>query len=107
MKASLGQIVLLKLSEGMVDAINRRRTTSTSIAERIANRVWPLGAQAHIGNTVKTGEVYPMVVSRLWDDSMINGQVLLDGNDTYWATSVHLGENDGDYQFRETDSNRY
>ena len=109
MEITLGRIVLYKLSSDDAAQINRRRTTGASIAERIKNnnlpipeprlggepqevrQKWPLGAQAHIGNSVQPGEFYPMLVTRVWSPGSVNGQVFLDGNDTLWATSVTEG----------------
>jgi hypothetical protein len=92
MDISVGRIVLYQLSDDDAVQINRRRTTGTSIAERIKEKLWPLGAQAHIGNTVSAGESYPMLVARVWSPGYVNGQVFLDGNDVFWATSVTEGE---------------
>ena len=42
--------------------------------------------------------MYPLVITRVWGDqegSAVNGQVLLDGNDTFWATSRNEGEGPG------------
>jgi len=58
-------------------------------------RAWPEGAQGHIGNTVKEGDVFPMMIVAVWGQeftSLVNGQVFLDGNDVYWALSVSCGE---------------
>jgi len=95
MKITTGRTVLYVLNEADVDAINRRRTSGASIAERIKEEKWPLGAQAHIGNTVQVGDICPAVAIRVWGDGEnppVNFQVLLDGNDTYWATSRHEDE---------------
>jgi len=109
MEIPLGRIVLYKLSSDDAAQINRRRTTGASIAERIKNnnlptqesrlggdvldvpQKWPLGAQAHIGNSVTAGDVFPMLVTRVWSQGYVNGQVFLDGNDSLWATSVTEG----------------
>lgn len=108
MTPTIGRIVLYTLTEDDAVQINRRRTTGPEIAERIKNNslphremqlhleeplpaTWPIGAQAHIGNTVEAGEVYPMIVTRVWSDTCVNGQVFLDGNDTLWATSALEG----------------
>lgn len=102
MEITVGRTVLYKLSERDVVEINRRRTTPYSIAERIKVLAWPLGAQAHIGNIVVEGDTYPMVVVRKWggaDSDMVNGQVLLDGNDVLWVTSVHQGDTNGAWQW--------
>lgn len=47
------------------------------------------------GNQVYAGQTFPMIITRVWSDTMVNGQILLDGNDSHWATSVNLGEGDG------------
>lgn len=52
------------------------------------------------GNRAEAGQVYPMVIVRVWGDTpdaAVNGQVLLDGPDTYWATSRHLGAEPGTF----------
>ncbi len=87
-KPSLGRIVLYRLTPGDAEKINRRRTTGGAIAERIAGETWPDGAQAHIGNTVNAGDEFPATVVRVWDQDNVNLQVLLDGNDVYWATTI-------------------
>jgi len=97
MKPTVGRILLYKLTAGDADQINRRRTSSPEIAKRIERNTpessaWPIGAQAHIGNQVDEGEVYPMIVTRVWSDTCVNGQVILDGNDCLWATSATEGD---------------
>ena len=90
MKPSVGRTVHYMLSENDAEQINRRRTDGASIAARIAQNAWPLGAQAHIGSHAEAGQVFPMVIVRVWGDdpvSAVNGQVFLDGNDVFWATS--------------------
>lgn len=55
-----------------------------------------------IGNFVEAGQVYPMLIVRCWgatEESSVNGQVFLDGNDTHWVTSV--GQGDGLRQWHE------
>ena len=103
---TIGRTVLYTLNEQDATEINRRRTTSGSIAERMKYgddpqlKAWPAGAQAHIGNDVSAGQVYPMVICRTWGttpESAVNGQVLLDGNDTFWATSRICGEQQGNW----------
>lgn len=50
------------------------------------------------GNGVMVGEQYPMIVVREWSaetyppNGAVNGQVILDGNDTLWVTSVQPAE---------------
>jgi hypothetical protein len=106
MLPTIGRIVLYVLTEEDVKQINHRRTSGSAIADRIKNNgaylneltnipeTWPLGAQAHIGNYASSGEQYPCVVVRVWLDEFgpglpgINGQVLMDGSDQFWVTSV-------------------
>lgn len=90
MRATIGRTVQYTLSQADADAINRRRTTGQSIADRIKNALWPVGAQAHIGNEVGEGDIFPAIVVREWAPQrpeMLNLQVLLDGCDVFWATS--------------------
>lgn len=103
---TLGRIVHYRLSVEDAAQINRRRTTGKAIADRMKSKLvnpqggqdvaaWPAGAQAHIGNDAREGDVHPMIITKTWGDtptSAVNGQVLLDGNDVLWATSVCVGE---------------
>jgi hypothetical protein len=98
-----GRIVYYVLNEEDATQINRRRTTAHSIAERISAKigtviapgtdtphdfsVWPVGAQAHIGNDVVAGQIVPAMVVAVWGDVCVNLKAMLDGTDTYWATS--------------------
>jgi hypothetical protein len=90
---TIGRAVLYRLSSIDVEQINRRRTTGKSIADRIKMGGWPIGAQAHIGNEVHTGEVYPMIVTYVCGAGLdeLNGQVFLDGNDVLWVTGIGKG----------------
>lgn len=85
-KLFIGSLVIYLLNADDAATINRRRTSSASIVERIRNDLWPTGAQAHIGNEVREGQEVPAIVVAVWPDTC-NLQCLLDGNDTYWATS--------------------
>lgn len=84
-----GRIVAYKLTQFDADAINKRRTDlhTSDLAQQ------DTGAQCHIGNGVTAGDVYPLVITRVWSTmpgGAVNGQVLLDGNDTLWVTSRTL-----------------
>ena len=97
----IGRIVSYKLGEQNVIEIERRRVdarASTISADKT-------GAQVHVGNPVSTGDVFPMLITRVWDpkpteESVVQGQVFLDGNDVLWVTSARQG--DGEYQWHET-----
>lgn len=104
MVPTIGRIVHYRLKESDVEQIMRRRTSGVKITERAkANPPeWPAGAQAHIGNTVNVGDSYPMMIVRVWgntEEAAVNGQVFLDGCDVFWATSVSVGENDGQWSW--------
>ena len=99
MTPTIGRIVIYKLSEQDAAEINRRRTNSHNIAERIKEGKWSIGAQAHIGNEVYAGDQFPMIVIRVWSDTCVNGQVLLDGTDQLWKTSPLLGDGGGQWNW--------
>ncbi len=88
----LGGVVLYTLTDTDASAINRRRTDGSTIAVGMKAGVWPLGAQAHIGSEVSQGDVFPLIVTRVWpaatSGGSVNGQVVLDGTDCLWVTSV-------------------
>ena len=89
---TIGRIVHYTLHEQEADAINRRREHARTHIDD--HRVNANGVQLHVGNRVDAGDVFPMVITRVWGDtptSAVNGQVLLDGNDLYWVTSVSVG----------------
>ena len=96
----LGGIVYYRLTEEDVVQITRRRTTSESIRERLKIRSveegvpWPVGAQAHIGNAVRVGQVFPMLIVRVGDGlaKMVSGQVFLDGTDVLWVQDIYQGK---------------
>jgi hypothetical protein len=95
---TIGRIVHYTLSQQDAEQVNRRRSDSQShIAEHRDNSN---GVQIHFGNSVSTGDVYPLIITRVWGstpESAVNGQVLLDGNDSLWVTSVVEGDAAGQY----------
>lgn len=111
MKPSVGRIVHYILSADDATAINRRRTTRSSIAERIEMLVrttsdykltgWPIGAQAHIGNEAHEGDVVAMLIVRVWSDVTVNGQAFLDGNDVLWVGSSTEGTEPRNWKWPE------
>lgn len=101
---TIGRIVHYRLSADDADQINRRRTSGSEIAKRITAipQEWPLGAQAHIGNKAEEGQTFPAIIVRTWGEtehSAVQLQVFLDGNDTFWATSVIVGEGPRTYSW--------
>ena len=90
-----GRIVYFVFDEQSAAEVNRRRTTSASIAERNGKPpypLWPAGAQAHIGNEVSAGDICPAMVLKVWgqESGCSNLKVMLDGSDDFWATSVNF-----------------
>lgn len=72
---TVGRIVHYRLSEQDAQQITDRRRDA-----------------GVFGNPVPAGDTYPMVIVRVWSTTLVNGQVLLDGPDTLWVTSVTLGD---------------
>lgn len=91
MQVTIGRIVHYTLSEQDAEQINRRRDDQREHAHRTRGAD-ETGFQAHVGNHAAAGVVYPAVVVRFFGGAGVNLQVLLDGNDTYWATSRVEGE---------------
>ena len=86
MNPTIGRIVHYTLDAGDVQLVSETRRSTAGV----------IGAPR--GNSVSVGDVYPMLITRVWDggkpnpDAMVNGQVFLDGNDSLWVTSVKVGE---------------
>lgn len=82
-----GRTVLYRLTEDDARQITRRRTDS-----------------GVTGNFVSEGDRYPAVVVRIFAGNpadVCNLKVLLDGDDTYWATSRHEGTEPGTWAWPE------
>ncbi|MFF9215638.1 hypothetical protein [Streptomyces viridosporus] len=99
MQPSIGRIVHYRLSEHDATDINRRRKDfheNGSADDRT-------GVVGHVGNHAAEGDVFPAVVVRVWNESTVtcNLQVLLDGTDTYWATSREEGTDAGRWAWPE------
>jgi len=83
-KPTVSRIVHYWLTQQDADRINKRRQDAIEAGRsRIGD-----GAQVHVGNEVREGDQFPMIIVKVWDNGLVNGQVFLDGADTYWATSV-------------------
>jgi hypothetical protein len=91
-RPTIGRIVLYTLTASDAGATNKRCADARLHQQEQGPEV--TGAIVHTGNEVSEGDVYPMVITRVWGDtpaSSVNGQVFLDGNDLLWVTSVALG----------------
>ena len=77
MGPTIGRIVHYTLTENDAEMIRGQRESS-----------------GMFGNPVEAGQVYPAVVVRVFSEgsSSANLSVLLDGRDTYWATSRCEGD---------------
>lgn len=93
---SIGRVLHYTLSAQVAEQINRRRQhASEHRQDHIDNAN---GVQIHVGNQVKEGDVFPLIVTKVWGPdptSAFNGQLLLDGNDLFWVTSTNIGEGVG------------
>ncbi|MFF7452089.1 MULTISPECIES: hypothetical protein [unclassified Streptomyces] len=95
MKPSIGRIVHYTLNQQDADEINRRRADFAAHVKSGALRDDGTGYVAHVGNQAREGDVYPAMIARVFGEtpeSAVNLQVVLDGNDTLWATSRTVGE---------------
>jgi hypothetical protein len=84
---TIGRIVHYTLTDHDVAQIAARRTGA---------------GDKSIGNTVTAGDVFPLMITRVWgptEESAVNGQVFLDGDDVLWVTSRQQG--DGPSTWRE------
>lgn len=107
--ATIGALVLYTLSDGDAAAINTRRVDFQAFQRRHAHpheagQPGATGHQAHVGNTAYAGQVFPAhVVAVFPGGTEVNGvcnlHVLLDGNDSYWATSRVEGETPGTWSW--------
>jgi hypothetical protein len=75
-------MVLYTLSEADAAKINARRD-----------------ADRNSGNRVEAGQDCAAIVVAAWGNSSANLQVLLDGTDTYWATSRSEGDEQGHWHW--------
>lgn len=102
---SVGRIVHYRLADMDVEQINKHRAGARNLnAAGVTLASQELGAQIHQGNDARIGDVYPMVIVRTWGntaESCVNGQVLLDGNDTLWVTSRSNGSGEGRWTWPE------
>lgn len=95
---SVGRIVHYQMSEHDVTQIEKRRADARASQISGTNS----GAQVHVGNPTRSGLVYPLLITRIFDlepneESVVNGQVFLDGNDVLWVSSARQGHDDGQW----------
>lgn len=76
---TLGRIVLYTLDEKDAQQINQRRPT--------------IGITKEVDAVA--GDVFPMMITRVVEKEYVNGQVFLDGVDTFHAKKVNEGTKPG------------
>jgi hypothetical protein len=95
---STGRIVHYTLTEADADSINGFRKDSRNAQQSPAGVAKiPTGYQDHVGNEVDGGDVVALIVTRAFPKNLVNGQLILDGNDTLWVTSVPEGDGRGQW----------
>lgn len=98
-KPEIGSTVIYKLTINDAAAINKRRQDFAHSNYKELKT----GLQAHFGNSAYEGEEVPLIIVKVWnpsglpDELSVNGQVILDGSDTLWVTSVHQGYEPGQF----------
>lgn len=91
---TVGRIVLYTLTKWDTDQIRFRRQQS-----RVSPADAPPGVAQFSGNDPHEGECVPLIIARVWPGEFpandggpaqdgVNGQAILDGNDTHWVTSA-------------------
>lgn len=91
MKPTKGRIVHYKLSSADIAAIDAKHRVSEDVA-----------SYAH-GNPTSIGDVLPAIVVAVFPDEFgtgipgVNLQVMLDGPETFWATSRREGNEAGQW----------
>lgn len=91
-KPTIGRQVHYSLTERDAEQINRRRDDWAHFRANVVN-LPEQGYQAHVGNKVERGQVFPATIVRVSNSSdHVNLRVLLDGTDDLWATSVQIGD---------------
>lgn len=83
---TVGRTVHYVLSENNAATINKRRADAAANQRSITEQ--NTGFVVHTGNRAEAGQVLPLIITRVWSEGCVNGQLLLDGNDTLWLTSV-------------------
>lgn len=99
--AFIGLMVLYRLTEEEALATNKRREDARQNLDKM--REERPGFQAHVGNQVSEGERVPMILTKVKNEFNpnyhgVNGQVLLDGTDSLWVTSVEEGDQPGEWE---------
>ena len=98
---TIGRIVHYTLTDEQAKQVNKRRTDAH--ASGLHNNT--AGLSVHFGNSVAGGDVFPLLITRVWgpsETSAVNGQVFLDGNDPLWVMSTSVGDGPGRFTWPNT-----
>lgn len=96
---TLGRIVHFTMNDQIAQIINAARKkahadlrakTSDRMAEPVRN-----------GNEATEGQRVAMMIVAIHSETLVNGQLMLDGNDSHWVTSVAQGEGAGCWSWPE------
>lgn len=102
---NIGRIVHYTLTYADAERINKRRLDAQRSMHD--HRETSNGVAVHVGNPVTEGDVFPMMITKVWGpkepSAWVNGQVFLDGNDTLWVTSVGVGDGFGTFAWPSRD----
>jgi hypothetical protein len=89
----IGQVVHYRLSQQDVQEIEKWRQ-STSKA---------LGSESLPQEDVRTGQVYPAIITRMYGGSMtspeVSLKVFLEGPHDFWTTARSMGQGEGKFEF--------
>jgi hypothetical protein len=105
MKPAPGAHVTYTLTSHDAQAINQRRLDANAFRRSLAHPIEQgdrgrTGHVLHEGNSASEGQVFPaFIVAVFGSGTTANLHVLLDGNDTYWATSRQQGDDPGQWQW--------
>lgn len=92
---TIGRIVHYRLTKEDAERTNQRRIDAVVNAERM--RTERPGFQAHVGKLLRGGDVVPMMIVAAQRPGLVNGQAILDGNDSLWVMAARLGDGPGEW----------
>jgi hypothetical protein len=93
-RTSLSEEIVMSEQVPIVGSIVRYRLREDDGARISAAR---LDDQSRKGNVAHGGDIVPLIVVRVWPGGHVNGQAILDGNDSLWVTSAGEGTEPGQW----------
>lgn len=103
MTPTIGRILQYRLSDADAQQIWIRRDDAQKNHDVLLATA--RGTQHHVGNPVSGGLIVPLIVTAVWPNEYgdgvpgVNGQALLDGNDSLWVTSAREGDDAGTWSW--------